>query len=229
MRLAIMQPYLLPYIGYFQLINAVEKFVIYDDVNFIKQGWINRNRILVNGKDHIFTLKLNGASSFKRINQIDILNSKEKILKTVSQSYRKAPFYEQTMPLIQKIFSKQENNLASFLIFSLLEILKSLNIDTPIVKSSEIAKTNLLKGQDKIIYICKLLDATVYINAIGGQGLYNREAFQKNNIKLQFIKSRDINYEQFNSFFIPWLSIIDVLMFNSLETIQEMLREYDLV
>ena len=134
MRLAIMQPYLLPYIGYFQLINAVEKFVIYDDVNFIKQGWINRNRILVNGKDHIFTLKLNGASSFKRINQIDILNSKEKILKTVSQSYRKAPFYEQTMPLIQKIFSKQENNLASFLIFSLLEILKSLNIDTPIVK-----------------------------------------------------------------------------------------------
>ena len=224
MRLAIMQPYLLPYIGYFQLINAVEKFVIYDDVNFIKQGWINRN-----GKDHIFTLKLNGASSFKRINQIDILNSKEKILKTVSQSYRKAPFYEQTMPLIQKIFSKQENNLASFLIFSLLEILKSLNIDTPIVKSSEIAKTNLLKGQDKIIYICKLLDATVYINAIGGQGLYNREAFQKNNIKLQFIKSRDINYEQFNSFFIPWLSIIDVLMFNSLETIQEMLREYDLV
>ena len=177
MRLAIMQPYLLPYIGYFQLINAVEKFVIYDDVNFIKQGWINRNRILVNGKDHIFTLKLNGASSFKRINQIDILNSKEKILKTVSQSYRKAPFYEQTMPLIQKIFSKQENNLASFLIFSLLEILKSLNIDTPIVKSSEIAKTNLLKGQDKIIYICKLLDATVYINAIGGQGLYNREAF----------------------------------------------------
>ena len=70
MKLAIMQPYLFPYLGYFQLIAAVDKFVFYDDVNFIKNGWINRNRLLISGKVNYITIPLSGASSFLKINQV---------------------------------------------------------------------------------------------------------------------------------------------------------------
>lgn len=229
MKVAIMQPYFFPYIGYFQLINAVDEFVVYDDVNFIKQGWITRNSILADKKKYSFILNVEGASSFKKIKEISLVNNNKKLLKTIEQEYKKAPYFSVVFPIIQEILSSNENNLSKFLVFSLRKIAYYLQIDTIFRISSEIDKNNELKGQDKIIAICKQLKAKTYINSIGGQELYNKEIFNKNKIKLSFIKTEPINYTQFDNDFIPWLSIIDIIMFNSVEETKLLLNKYELV
>lgn len=229
MKVAIMQPYLFPYIGYFQLINAVDKFVIYDDVNYIKQGWINRNKILLNGKDHLFNLNIKGASSFKLIKEIEIGNNKKKLLKTFSQAYSKAPFFKDTYSLIEKVLYHDEGNLAKFVTNSLVEIINYFGLDTQIVISSNIGKGNELKGEERVIHICKILKAEIYINSIGGMSLYSKERFFQEGIDLKYLKSKSIKYKQFENEYIPWLSIIDVMMFNSREAFRNMLEAYELV
>lgn len=229
MKLGIMQPYFLPYIGYFQLINAVDKYVIYDDVQFIKGGWINRNYILLNGEKHLINLLLSGASSNKKINEIQAQLNQSKLIKTIESSYKKAPMLEQVFPLFTKIIEFENLNLGRFLGNSLAEICKYLKIQTELVFSSELPKDNTLKGQDKVIGICKFLNANTYINAIGGQTLYNKSEFEKNNIKLNFLESKIKPYSQFKNEFVPGLSIIDVMMFNSVEEINLMLDNYSLV
>ena len=229
MKLAIMQPYFLPYIGYFQLINAVDKFVIYDDVNYIKQGWINRNRILLNGKDHLFTISLLGASSFKKINEIIIKNNFDKTIKTIEQGYKKAPYFDRFFPMIIGIFRFETLNLSEFVYNSIKEIANYLDIKTDFVISSKLEKDDSLRGQDKVIHICKLFYSNVYINSIGGQNLYSRDFFRNNGIELKFLKTNSISYQQFNNTFIPNLSIIDMLMFNSKERVVQLLEEFTLL
>ena len=178
MKIAIMQPYFLPYIGYFQLINAVDVFVIYDDVNYIKKGWINRNTILVNGKGFLFNIPLQEISQNKIINQISIeenSNWKKNLLKTIALSYKKAPFFAEVFPIVENIILQEEKNLAKFLTYSLREICNFLSISTSIVNSSEIEKNNDLKAQNKIIEICKIKEADSYINAIEGTALYDKD------------------------------------------------------
>jgi hypothetical protein len=224
-----MQPYLFPYIGYFQLINAVDTFVIYDDVNYIKQGWINRNYILLNGKKHLVTVALSGASSFKLINEIRVGTSRSKFMRTVEQAYRRAPFFDDVFSVIQTALDYEDNNLARFVSHALLSVSAYLKIDTKFMMSSDIKKDDALKGQDKILQICKTLGADVYINAIGGRELYSSDEFDKHSIKLYFMKTNDITYRQFDNEFVSNLSIIDTLMFNSRETVTELLNEYELV
>lgn len=229
MRLAIMQPYFFPYIGYWQLINTVETFVIYDDVNFIKQSYINRNSILTNGKAQGFTLELIGASSNKMINKIEVGNNTIKILKTIRQNYIKAPYYKEIIPIIEEILIQDEKNLAYFIGFSLQKIASFLNMNTTFLYSSQIEKNSELRAQDKVIDICKKLHAHRYINAIGGQALYDKDVFRKNDLELSFIKTNLLEYKQFQNDFVPYLSIIDILMFNSKEEIMQMLMRYELV
>lgn len=232
MKLAIMQPYLFPYIGYFQLISAVDKFVIYNDVNFINKGWINRNRILVNGKDYLFRVNLSGASQNKLINEITVLNelrNTEVFLETIKHSYSKAPYYNVIVELIKKILSIKEERLDKFIANSLFEITAYLGIKTELIFSSDLKKNNNLRGQDKILEICKLLKASEYLNPIGGTDIYNKEKFRENGIKLYFLKTKAIAYEQFKNEFVPNLSIIDVLMFNSKEDVKGFLNEYELI
>lgn len=232
MKIGIMQPYFFPYIGYWQLINAVDKYVVYDDVNYIKNGWINRNNILINKQKHLITVPLEGASSFKSINQISISHNKkqkEKLLKSVQMSYQKAPFFNLIYPIIEKTVMYEDLLISSAIIFSIKEINKYLDIDTEILISSEIEKDNTLHGQDKVINIVKALRGTEYYNAIGGQELYNKEDFAIAGIDLKFLKTGNIRYKQFNNEFVPNLSIIDILMFNSPEKVKPMLGEYELV
>ncbi|MFY4788445.1 WbqC family protein [Aliarcobacter butzleri] len=229
MTLAIMQPYLFPYIGYWQLINAVDSFVIYDDVNFIKQGYINRNSILSNGKLQQFTLELIGASSNKLIKEIETGNNVNKILKTIKQSYIKAPFFENVIILLEEILANEEKNLAKYIGYSLEKISQYLEVNTNFVYSSNIKKDINLKAQDKVIDICKNLNARKYINAIGGQELYSKEIFKKNDIELNFLKTELVEYKQFKNDFVPYLSIIDILMFNNKDDIKNMLNRYELV
>lgn len=229
MTLAIMQPYLFPYIGYWQLINSIDTFVIYDDVNFINKSYINRNSILINGESQQITLELLSASQNKLINKIEIGNNTQKLLKTIDLSYKKAPFFNTVFPLLENILNQKEKNLAKFIGYSLKHISSYLEIDTKFLYSSDLNKDNSLKAQDKIIDICKNLNANKYINTIGGRELYNKETFKENNINLNFIQSNIVEYKQFKNKFVPYLSIIDIIMFNEVEQIKNMLEQYKLI
>lgn len=234
MKLAIMQPYLFPYIGYYQLINAVDKFIVYDDVNFIKQGWINRNNVLVNGKPSLFTVPLENQSSFSKINET-LINQKfypiwkKKFLKTIKQNYNKAPFFKEILPLIQLTFDIETNSLSALAKNSLKMVSNYIGITTVFEDSSTIYQNQNLSSQNRVIDICKKEKATVYINAVGGSELYSKKDFSDNNITLHFLKSTTSSYGQFDSEFIPNLSIIDVLMFNDVDTIKEFLTSYELI
>lgn len=232
MRLGIMQPYFCPYIGYWQLINAVDKYVIYDDVNFIKGGWINRNKILMNGDGKLINIRMHNASPNKLINEIEMYGDQifnNKLLKTIKGCYAKAPYYSNIYPVIENIITYEEKNLARYLEYSIRMICKCLSINTELIVSSEIEKNNNLKGQEKVIEICKILCADEYCNAIGGQNLYSYGDFASQGIQLKFLKTGRIKYQQFENEYVPNLSIIDVMMFNSVEDIKKILNQYELI
>lgn len=229
MTLGIMQPYFMPYIGYWQLMAAVDKYVVYDDVNFIKRGWVNRNNILLNGEPYMFSIALSGASQNKLFKEIDIIDDFSKLKKTLQHSYSKAPYYEKTMLLLDEILDFPDKNLARFLYHSFSVILNYLDVQTELIMSSSVNKDNSLKGQDKILDICRVLQADRYINAIGGQELYDYKDFIQNRIELKFLKPNHITYLQYKNDFVPNLSIIDVLMFNGKEETKSLLNEYTLV
>ena len=235
MKLAIMQPYLFPYIGYFQLINVVDVFVLYDDVNFRKQSWINRNKILLNGKEHTFTLPCRGVSSNKLINEIELDKTKDFALnffKLIQHGYeKKAPFYEETLAVLKKVFNTSEQySIADLNYSSIVHICEYLDIQTEIKIASEaVPQTRKLKGVNRIYSICKAYNALTYLNAQGGTELYNKSDFSKEGLKLHFLipKTNALEYKQLNTAaFTPWLSIIDVLMNNSKSQCQKMLNSF---
>lgn len=232
MKVGIMQPYFVPYLGYWQLMNAVDKYVIYDDVNYIKGGWINRNHILINGEAVRINLVLNGASSFKKINEITISDDKkvhEKLLKTIQNAYRRAPHFDEVYSLIQTILNCKDKNLAGILANSIRVIHDYLGMSSELILSSELDKNNELKGCDKVLHICELLKADQYYNAIGGIELYDRDEFKQHGITLHFLKTHAVAYQQFADRFVPNLSILDVLMFNSKKEVEVLLTKYELV
>lgn len=232
MRLAIMQPYFMPYIGYWQIINYVNKFVVYDDVNYIKKGWINRNRILLNNSDYLFTLPVRNSSQNRLIMDIGLHDNArwiDNFFKTLSLAYKRAPYYNAVITLISECFDVTCSNIASFNVVIINRICRYLKIETEIIQSSVICNNNNLHGQERILDICKQEKADIYINTIAGKELYSKDIFASNGIKLEFIKCNTISYAQFKNEFIPWLSIIDVMMFNSIENIHKMLNNYELL
>lgn len=231
-KLGIMQPYFLPYIGYWQLMNAVDQYVIADDFNYSKRGWIKRNRILIQGKAQYYGIEIKEASQNKLINETYVLTNekiRKKLLLKMEHSYKKAPYYQEVYPLLETILCTEETNLALFLEHSIKVIARYLDIHTKFILSSELKKDKTLKCQDMVISICEMLHATEYYNAIGGTELYSFEEFKKHNIKLAFVKTEPIIYKQFNNEFIPNLSIIDVLMFNERNQVRTYLNNYVLI
>lgn len=232
MKIAIMQPYFFPYIGYFQLISAVDLFVIYDNIKYTKKGWINRNRILQNGKDIMFSLPLKSDSDYLDIHDRELSAdfNREKLLNQIKGAYRHAPYFASTFPLIEQVINHDEQNLFQFLQYSLLKTCAHLGLATDIKTSSSISINDQLKNQDKVIALCKAVGAKTYINAIGGLALYAPEAFAAQGIELKFIRSKSLEYPQFNHPFVPWLSIIDVMMFNPLSTLHDYIKSnYELL
>lgn len=229
MKIGIMQPYFIPYLGYWQLMNAVDKYVILDDVNYIKRGWVNRNRILLNGRDHLITLPLNKADAFKHINENVLSDIPANIFKTIDLAYRKTPNYRAIIPIIREILDFPEKNLARFLGNSIRLVAEYLNIKTEFYYASEIEHDQSLKAQEMIIDIVKRLDGTVYYNAIGGKELYSYERFATEGIKLGFIQPQLNPYNQGQGSFVSGLSIIDVMMFNAKSDVIRMLSEFSVV
>lgn len=231
-RIAIHQPYLFPYIGYFQLIRSVETFVLADDLNFMKSGWINRNKILMNGDPYLFTVPLHKASQNKLINEILIKPGTEwndKFLKTLQSAYGRAPFFDEVFPMIENIFSDNHEYIIDLIRKSITELTDYLNIDTHIVPSSTDYNIRHLQKEEIIFKICSQENCNHYINLIGGVELYDKEYFKKNGIKLNFLEPILSEYPQGYDHFVERLSIIDVMMFNHPEKIGKMLNNYTLI
>lgn len=232
MKLAIMQPYFMPYIGYFQLIAAVDTFIVYDNIKYTKKGWINRNRMLQNGKDVMFSLPLKKDSDSLDVVQRALAADfdRDKLLNQFKGAYRRAPYFEQTFQLVEKIVRYEEANLFRYLLNSISSTCDYLGIKTEILVSSDIGIDHDLKGQDKILALCVATGASAYINAIGGMELYSKETFCEKGVEFNFIKSKPFEYAQFGAKFVPWLSIIDVMMFNPLDTIHKCITtNYELI
>lgn len=230
MRVAIMQPYFFPYIGYFQLMNTVDEFVIYDNIKYTKQGWINRNRILVNRKDSYITLPLKKDSDYLDVRDRYLAEiwsfEKNKRLNRIIESYRKSPNFDSVYPIIESCIMFEEYNLFKFVLNSLNLIKEYLEIRTSFLTASTISIDHELKAEKKVIAICKARKANMYLNPFGGTKLYTKDNFTDEGIDLRFLKTNDIIYKQFNNDFVPLLSIIDVMMFNSKERIDEYLHQY---
>jgi hypothetical protein len=234
MRLAIMQPYLFPYLGYYQLMRAVDRFVVADDVSFIKQGWINRNRLLINGSPSVFTVPVKRHSAAALIKDVEIddgagARRRRALLKTIENFYRRAPSFDRVYPLIERVIEGPFTRIADMARASLREVCAYLGISVSIVDSSAIYGNAHLKGQDRVIDTCHVEKASDYVNAIGGLALYSREAFMAHGIRLHFLQTAAGEYPQFKTPFVPSLSVIDMLMFNRIEQARELVDRYELV
>ncbi len=232
MKVAIMQPYFLPYIGYFQLIVAVDLFVIYDNIKYTKKGWINRNRLLRNGAADGFTVPLRKASDLLEVRGRTIAPDfdRGKLLRQVREAYRRAPYFQVAFAVVEQAVMLPRDNLFDYIHGSVVEVCRYLEIGTPIVPASSIAIDPALKAQDKVLAICKAAGASVYVNAIGGQTLYSRAEFEARGVRLEFLNTLAFAYPQFGEPFVPSLSIVDVMMFNPVSRIQGFLeRQYELV
>jgi hypothetical protein len=233
MRTAIMQPYFLPYLGYFQLISAVDTFVIYDTIQYTKKGWINRNQMLRNGAAAVFSIPLKKDSDYLHIvdRQLSDAFDPDKLCAQISGAYRKAPQFEGAMPIIENIVLFKAENLFDYIHHAISMCCDYLDIKTSLRVSSQIeGGPSELRNADRVIDICKRTDATGYINPPGGRDLYSSTEFHANGLDLQFLQPRLSPYPQFGAAFVPSLSILDVMMFNARGVISgEMLGGYDLV
>lgn len=227
-----MQPYFFPYVGYFQLIAASDKFVIYDNIKFTKKGWINRNRFLLNGVAATFSIPLVRNSDYLdvAVRKISPEYQRGKLIRQFRSAYQRAPCFEGVFPLIEKIINFESDNLFEYIHHSVEQLCRHLEIETEIIISSDIPIDHNLKGQRKVLALCRQLDADEYINPIGGLELYSREEFQVAGVNLKFINTKPTAYPQNGAPFVPNLSIIDMLMFNSLDQVKQWVRrDYDLI
>ena len=227
-----MQPYLFPYLGYFHLVTAAEEFVFYDDVHYIKQGWINRNNILVGGKPLRFSVPIADASSFRPIKDVHVTGVERwfaKFAKTLAQAYGHAPCYTDVMPMISKVFTAPHTSIADLAIASIQETFAYLQLPFRYIRSSErFPQSQGMERAERLIHITRELELSGYVNAAGGKDLYDKPLFAKHGIHLSFVKSEAISYPQHGGEFVPNLSIIDVLMFNTKPAVCHLLQRFSL-
>jgi hypothetical protein len=229
MRVAIMQPYLFPYVGYFHLLHSVDCFILLDDVAYIKKGWINRNRILVNGMEYVFSIPLANSSQNKLIKDTCLQadpRHQRKLLATIEQAYKSSLSFDYVYPLVKQVLLSPENDLTNLIFYSLQLIADYTSLHVQILRSSNIAKDNKLTGQERIIEICKCVKAHDYVNMISGAKLYSPSQFLKAGINLHFLEPILTPYTQFQHDFVSGLSIIDLLMHVSDHEVSDYLQAY---
>lgn len=255
MKLAIMQPYFFPYVGYFQAIHAVDKYILYENLDYITEGWMHRNRILVKNQNPIYiNAHIVGKSSNKKIKEIELVQNnswKKKTLNSISLNYRGSNFYDETFALIEPLILNDPKYLFEFNANIIKKISIYLDLKTQIISSNknleqlehdlntidkndysifpELKKTMPIKKVARVLKICEIEKATVFINAIGGMELYTKDEFKKYNIDLFFIETKPYSYKQFSNNYFPHLSIIDVLMHNGKTGTMEILKNYNLI
>jgi hypothetical protein len=228
--IAINQPYFFPYLGYYQLVESSDLFVFYDDVAYINKGWINRNKILINGKDQFITLSLQGASQHRVIQCIEILDNRPKLLRTIEMAYHRAPYYAEAIVPITKVLQMESRSIGAIAAASIQVVFEYLGMEKTFMTSSVAFPHTLgMEKMERLVAISKACNASRYVNLIGGQGMYDKAAFQQQGVELFFLQAHLPSYTQFKNQPITGLSMIDVMMFNSKETIRAWLKEFQLV
>jgi len=228
---AVMQPYLFPYIGYFQLINESDVFVFYDDVDFIKQGWINRNRILINGDDHTFTIPCHNASSNEKIKNVLVHKDwkSNKLLKKIKITYSNAKNFDKSFPTIKEVLNNRKNKISELAQKSVKLVCNHLSLDTDFYKSSKLPVDSSLGRAERLIKLTKHFAADTYVNMEGGEDLYSRSNFTSEGVNLKFLEPSFPKYDQYgHDDFEPGLSIIDIIMNNSNKEVNKMISKYKL-
>ena len=235
MKLAIMQPYFFPYVGYFDLINNVDKWIVYDTVQYIQHGWINRNRILhPNSGWQYITVPLNKksfADSYRTaIKDIEISDNTDwisKIIRQLDHYRKKSPYYHETIDLIEECLNSESQFISTLDVMTLDKVCGRLNIrfDHEYFSEMDIELDPQLPAQQKVIRICQELGVTEYVNLSGGKELYDGEEFDRNDIKLVFRSIPDFEYACKGYEYIPKLSIIDLLMWNEPKKIKDFLDQ----
>jgi hypothetical protein len=228
MKLALMQPYVFPYIGYYQLAFSVDEFVFYDDANFIKQGFINRNAILLNCARFDFSLPVASISSFRTIAQHNYTGRFEVFLKQIRSAYAKAPFFEAVYPIIEGVINDQDLGVARKNAQSITAVFDYLKVPRVFSFASDLTVADDCRAEDRVIEVCRQKKATHYHNSIGGKSLYSTEHFQAAGIELRFTKPLLPPYAQGSADFVPYLSMIDTLMWCSPSHVLDLLGIYEL-
>ena len=220
----------MPYLGYWQLINAVDIFALADAYNFRKGGWIHRNRILEQGSIHYYNIPISHMSQNKQICDLELkpFDIDEK-LKPLRCSYRKAANFDTGMDVMRDVLTCDSVNLSDFLLHSIEVMCAYLGIDTRIVRTSDYTQDPSLRMEQRIFDYCRQLGAKTYYNPIGGMELYTFDIFRKNGFKLGFVEHVPVPYSQGSREFVPCLSIIDVIMSTSREEAQGMLTSCNII
>lgn len=234
MKMSIMQPYFFPYIGYIGLIKNTDIFILLDEVQYIYHGWISRNRVLKpNGGWQYIVVPLASHSRNTVIKNVEISTTVDWNKKIIAQlqHYKKAPFYQDVIALCRDVFNAEFKTIADLNMAGLKAVLEYLNIEKQIYLFSEmnltIEKPNA--PDEWALSICRAFGGvTEYWNPIGGKFLFNRKKYEQNGVALRFYEPEIIPYRQKGSNFEPSLSILDVMMFNSPETIIEMMGSFTL-
>ena len=229
-----MQPYFFPYLGYYQLIQSVDEFVIFDQAQFIRRSWITRNRILNAHKETVYiNVPVCKAPRETRIKDIRIdheANWKEKMVQQLLY-YKAAANFRNVEKFVKEILSVKFDHISELNTFLIKETCKLFDIKTEITvlseKYPEIIEAN--EADEWGIKVANALNATTYINAIGGKEFYDQQKYADNDLDIQFVKPQLESYQQFNHPFVPGLSIIDVMMFNEIDTIKEMINVHELI
>lgn len=230
--IAVMQPYLFPYLGYFQLIAAADVFVLGDDLQYVRSGWVNRNRILQGDQARLVTFPLKKDRFDLQINQRQLCDyfseEAERLIHLIAEAYAQAPYFAQVMPLIERLMRFPQQNVALYAENAIREICTFLHIRTPIVRSSELILGHPADKQERVTRMAHTFEADTFMTPQGGSVIYDRDRFARNGIKVRFFRMDGLTYPQFGAPFVANLSIIDVLMFNCIEQVQQMLPRYQL-
>jgi hypothetical protein len=249
---AIMQPYTFPYLGYFQMIDAADHFVLYDDLQFSRSGWVHRNRLLrVNGRPFYFTLPARPTSHTAHIRDVELapMPWRQYLLKSVEANYHRCPYFTSIWPMFEQVVGLETSSLAEFAKHSVVEVARYLGIETPIdpdppfgdIEARLVAHSDDLERAFpeirlsapsrklvRVIALVNAVNADTLINLSGGAALYPRDEFKRNGLRVRFINMDDFEYEQRSTRFWPRLSILDVLMNCGLDTTRSMLDRYQL-
>lgn len=234
MKVALMQPYFFPYLGYYQLINSVNEFVIFDEVQYIRRSWITRNKILNAHKESIYinvpVCKSPRETKIKDIRIINDINWQKKIIHQLLY-YKDAPNFSSVMEFVKECLNIKFDNINQLNTSLLRKTCNLLNINTHIsVLSEKLPFINEANEADEWgIIVSKALEASTYINAIGGKEFYSSQKYKDEGLNIQFINPILEPYKQFNHEFVPGLSIIDVLMFNKINKVKEMIEIQEFV
>lgn len=239
MKLGIMQPYLFPYLGYFQLMKHVDKYVFCGNMQYIRRGWVNRNRLCIHNdkQPYFFIFPVTKDDYKKKVNERhywDLKRSCNKLKQSLYRDYKKAVNFEEAYFILEKAMCFEDNNVAYFNMHVNYIIAQYLGIKTEISCTDTIEdekfwyEFNHAEREQRVIYMCHYYNADIYVNAIGGTSLYHKDIFEKDGINLQFLRMKEISYPQFGREFNSNLSIIDVMMHNRIDEIKLLLKQYQL-